>query len=152
MPRVIGIDPGTVSVDVCGLDEGRLFLDRSLPTSEALADGSASASDVGSDRSRKRRPSSSPQTSTLTVPGSIPITRGIAATPQVSARLQSSVPGPSCFVRPRSSVPGARRYLLASRHQEIASDLGDRLRVEHEIVVSKEAGDAGLVDLHLQLP
>src|SRR5437867_4779400 len=41
MPRVIGIDPGTVSVDVCGLDEGRLFLDRSLPTSEALAEPSA---------------------------------------------------------------------------------------------------------------
>jgi predicted butyrate kinase (DUF1464 family) len=37
MPRVIGIDPGTVSVDVCGLDGGRVFLDRSLPTSEALA-------------------------------------------------------------------------------------------------------------------
>lgn len=40
MPRVIGIDPGTVSVDVCGLDEGRVFLDRSLPTSDALADPS----------------------------------------------------------------------------------------------------------------
>src|SRR5713101_1765222 len=40
MPRVIGIDPGTVSVDVCGLDDGRVFLDRSLPTSEALAEPS----------------------------------------------------------------------------------------------------------------
>ncbi len=36
--RVIGIDPGTVTIDLCGLDEGRVFLDRSLPTSEALAD------------------------------------------------------------------------------------------------------------------
>src|SRR5262245_50354780 len=41
MPRVIGIDPGTVSVDLCGLDNGALFLDRSLPTGEALADPSA---------------------------------------------------------------------------------------------------------------
>jgi predicted butyrate kinase (DUF1464 family) len=40
MPRVIGIDPGTVSVDICGLDDGHVFLDRSLPTSEALADPS----------------------------------------------------------------------------------------------------------------
>lgn len=40
MPRVIGIDPGTISIDICGLDDGHLFLDRSLPTSEALADPS----------------------------------------------------------------------------------------------------------------
>jgi predicted butyrate kinase (DUF1464 family) len=38
MPRVIGIDPGTVTIDVCGLDDGRLFLDESYPTREALAD------------------------------------------------------------------------------------------------------------------
>jgi predicted butyrate kinase (DUF1464 family) len=38
VPRVIGIDPGTVSIDICGLDEGRVFLDQSLPTREALAD------------------------------------------------------------------------------------------------------------------
>ena len=40
MPRVIGIDPGTLSVDLCGLEDGRLFLDRSLPTAQALADPS----------------------------------------------------------------------------------------------------------------
>src|ERR1700674_3441897 len=40
MPRVIGIDPGTVSIDLCGLDDGRVFLDRSLPTIEALANPS----------------------------------------------------------------------------------------------------------------
>src|SRR5258705_13131632 len=38
MPRVIGIDPGTVSIDLCGVAAGRLFLARSWPTAEALAD------------------------------------------------------------------------------------------------------------------
>jgi len=38
MPRVIGIDPGTVSLDLCGLDDGHLFLDRSWPTAEALSE------------------------------------------------------------------------------------------------------------------
>src|SRR5688572_2648507 len=38
MCRVIGIDPGTVTIDLCGLDDGRLFLDQSLPTPRALAD------------------------------------------------------------------------------------------------------------------
>ncbi len=41
MPRVLGVDPGTVSVDVCGLEEGALCLDRSIPTPEALADPGA---------------------------------------------------------------------------------------------------------------
>src|SRR5688500_12123542 len=41
MPRVIGIDPGTVSIDICGLDNGRLFLDQSLPTADALGDPAA---------------------------------------------------------------------------------------------------------------
>ena len=36
MPRVIGIDPGTVTIDLCGLDDRRVFLARSIPTSEAL--------------------------------------------------------------------------------------------------------------------
>src|SRR2546425_7028642 len=38
MPRVIGIDPGTLTIDLCGLEHGRVFLDRSVPTAEALAD------------------------------------------------------------------------------------------------------------------
>jgi predicted butyrate kinase (DUF1464 family) len=37
LPRVIGIDPGTLSIDLCGLDDGRVFLDRALPTPHALA-------------------------------------------------------------------------------------------------------------------
>ncbi|HXY29555.1 MAG TPA: DUF1464 family protein [Gemmatimonadaceae bacterium] len=36
--RVVGIDPGTVSIDLCGLDDGELVLDRSIPTERALAD------------------------------------------------------------------------------------------------------------------
>ncbi len=38
MPRAIGVDPGTVSIDVCGLADGEIFLDASLPTAEALAE------------------------------------------------------------------------------------------------------------------
>ena len=41
MPRVIGIDPGTVSIDLCGLDDGQLYLDETFPTGEALADPAA---------------------------------------------------------------------------------------------------------------
>jgi predicted butyrate kinase (DUF1464 family) len=37
MTRVVGIDPGTVSIDVCGLIDGQLYLDRSWPTQDALA-------------------------------------------------------------------------------------------------------------------
>jgi predicted butyrate kinase (DUF1464 family) len=38
MPRVVGIDAGTVSLDVCGLADGRLWLDLSCPTADVLAD------------------------------------------------------------------------------------------------------------------
>jgi predicted butyrate kinase (DUF1464 family) len=38
MPRVIGIDAGTVSLDLCGLLDGRLWLDLTWPTAEAVAD------------------------------------------------------------------------------------------------------------------
>jgi predicted butyrate kinase (DUF1464 family) len=38
MPRVLGIDPGTLSIDVCGLAGGRVYLDASWPTADALAD------------------------------------------------------------------------------------------------------------------
>lgn len=32
--RVVGVDPGTLSFDVCGLEDGRVFLDRSFATPE----------------------------------------------------------------------------------------------------------------------
>lgn len=41
MPRVIGIDPGTVSIDLCGLADGNVWLDRTFPTRDALADPAA---------------------------------------------------------------------------------------------------------------
>ena len=44
MPRVLGIDPGTVTLDICGLDDGEVFVDRTMPTAEALGDPQALAS------------------------------------------------------------------------------------------------------------
>ena len=41
MPRVVGVDPGTVTVDVCGLEDGRVYLDESWPSTEAVTDPGA---------------------------------------------------------------------------------------------------------------
>lgn len=41
MTRAIGIDPGTVSFDVCGLEDGRVFLDTTLPSPEFAANPQA---------------------------------------------------------------------------------------------------------------
>lgn len=41
MTRAIGIDPGTVSFDVCGLDNGGVFLDTTLPSPEFAANPQA---------------------------------------------------------------------------------------------------------------
>jgi len=41
VPRVIGIDPGTVSIDVCGLAGDTVFLDHAVETATALADPAA---------------------------------------------------------------------------------------------------------------
>jgi len=49
MPRVLGIDPGTVSFDICGLDDGRVFFDRSVPTADALADAATKRAELERD-------------------------------------------------------------------------------------------------------
>lgn len=41
MTRAIGIDPGTVSFDVCGLDDGQVFLDTTLPSPDFAANPQA---------------------------------------------------------------------------------------------------------------
>lgn len=38
MALAVGIDPGTVSIDVCGIEDGRLALDLSWLTADAIAD------------------------------------------------------------------------------------------------------------------
>jgi predicted butyrate kinase (DUF1464 family) len=48
----VGIDPGTISIDLCALDDGALVLDRSIPTAEALANPAAFAAmlrELGAD-------------------------------------------------------------------------------------------------------
>ena len=37
MSRVVGIDPGTLSFDLCGLDNGQVFLDTSITSPEIAA-------------------------------------------------------------------------------------------------------------------
>ena len=38
MTRVVGIDPGTLTIDLCGIVDGQLYLDRSWPTAQALSE------------------------------------------------------------------------------------------------------------------
>ena len=38
MSRVAGVDPGTVSFDICGLDDGEVVFERSFPTADVGAD------------------------------------------------------------------------------------------------------------------
>jgi predicted butyrate kinase (DUF1464 family) len=37
VPRVAGVDLGTISIDICGLHDGHVFLESSIPTADALA-------------------------------------------------------------------------------------------------------------------
>ena len=41
MPRVVGADPGTLSLDLCGLEDGRVFLEASVSAEGAARDPSA---------------------------------------------------------------------------------------------------------------
>lgn len=41
MIRAVGIDPGTLSIDVCGIADGQIYLDRTWPTADALSDPTA---------------------------------------------------------------------------------------------------------------
>jgi predicted butyrate kinase (DUF1464 family) len=47
--RVVGIDPGTVSIDLCGLEDGHVFLDASIPTEIALAEPGALVAQLAAD-------------------------------------------------------------------------------------------------------
>jgi predicted butyrate kinase (DUF1464 family) len=38
MIRAVGIDPGTLSIDVCGIADGQIYLDQTWPTADALSD------------------------------------------------------------------------------------------------------------------
>jgi len=35
MPRVVGVDPGTQSFDLCGLADGQVFLEASIAADDA---------------------------------------------------------------------------------------------------------------------
>ena len=41
MIRAVGIDPGTLSIDVCGIADGQIYLDRTWPTAEAVSNSTA---------------------------------------------------------------------------------------------------------------
>ena len=50
MIRAVGIDPGTLSIDVCGIADGQIYLDRTWPTADALPD--ATADDLAGGKTR----------------------------------------------------------------------------------------------------
>jgi predicted butyrate kinase (DUF1464 family) len=50
MPRVAGVDPGTVTIDACVLDGGRLLAERSWPTEQAVSEPAAVAAWLAAQR------------------------------------------------------------------------------------------------------
>jgi predicted butyrate kinase (DUF1464 family) len=50
MPRVAGLDPGTITIDACVLDDGRLVAERSWPTEHAVAEPAAVAAWLAEQR------------------------------------------------------------------------------------------------------
>src|SRR5689334_9058418 len=103
-----------------------------------MCDGEARASAVGIERSRKTQPSSRPNRSTVTVPGSIPTTLG-----------------KSDYLVMQNAKCKMQRTQIASRMLPFAlhrrSNVCDGLRVEDLIVLLEEPRNAGLVDLHLEV-
>jgi hypothetical protein len=51
MPRVAGVDPGTLTIDICVLDDGRLAAERSWSTAQAVGEPETVA---GCSRSGRR--------------------------------------------------------------------------------------------------
>jgi predicted butyrate kinase (DUF1464 family) len=83
--RVVGIDPGTVSIDLCGLADGQLFLDATVPTREALADPAAFVA---------RLTSAAPLDMVVGPSGyGMPVTRGDALTDEALRLALLSAPG-----------------------------------------------------------
>src|SRR3954447_4704005 len=102
--------------------------------------GSPNASAVGQLRSRYSSPSSKPQTSMLTVPGSMP-----------TARIIRLLLLGELFPARRLAASGLfLRNVFAA--DQLPGNIGDGFCIEHQVIASKQACDAGLVQLGLEIP
>src|SRR5688572_6801388 len=87
--------------------------------------------------------------SMLTVPGSIPITRGMGDGPSnAKCKMQNAN-------APRTKPRGVHTlFAFCILNSELLAKLprnfGNRLRIQHQVVTLEEPRDAGLVNLHLQ--
>src|SRR5947208_11173027 len=98
------------------------------PTNRA---GSASASAVGTDRSRNMRPSSRPHASMVTVPGSMPITRGIRLL-RFRAQLPRDVGDRFGVQHEVVALEQARDARLVHLHLQVAD--GERAEAPHAVL------------------